>query len=500
MIVLLGADRRDGRQRARASASPTSCPASLAAQIDWEATYVNSLHGGRHRGAPRRGCRWCCPTRSRASGPRWRRAAGRSTQPKRVVRIASTLHLDALLGERRPARRAACGRSDVVGRRVGADGRHVLHRRARPTATSGSCRPTWPAGRGIPTPATAGRRPALLVRALERALPELRLARISVDLGRPVPMAGLHDRTPRSCAPAGRPATRRAAIVDGDGDERVTATGMHVAVSRGAAVRAAPRQQRRRRRHGSPTPCPASSRSAASRHGLPGFRDAVEVRYPRRRGQPARARPRCGCARVPLLPDEEPSPFQRICPLADCGNAFTRHADPTRCSSSTPTSSIALHRDPVGEWLGSRAVSHVAADGRRPRRRPAVRRRGPGRAGAADAAAAAGRRDRSAAPPTLAEVVGADHVLVDPDVTASYATDWTGRFRGEASLVVRPADAAEVAAVAARRAPTPAPRSSRRAATPVSSAAACPRERPMVVLSTRRLDDARPGRRRRACR
>ena len=27
---------------------------------------------------------------------------------------------------------------------------------------------------------------------------------------------------------------------------------------------------------------------------------------------------------VDLLPDEEPSPFQRICPLADCGNAFSR--------------------------------------------------------------------------------------------------------------------------------------------------------------------------------
>ena len=47
-------------------------------------------------------------------------------------------------------------------------------------------------------------------------------------------------------------------------------------------------------------------------------------------------------------------------------------------------------------------------------------------------------------------------MLADPDVTASYATDWTGRFRGEAPLVVRPADTAEVAAVAARRAPTPA--------------------------------------------
>ena len=32
----------------------------------------------------------------------------------------------------------------------------------------------------------------------------------------------------------------------------------------------------------------------------------------------------------------------------------------------------------------------------------------------------------------LGEIVGAEHVLTDRDVTASYTTDWTGRFRGDA--------------------------------------------------------------------
>ena len=50
----------------------------------------------------------------------------------------------------------------------------------------------------------------------------------------------------------------------------------------------------------------------------------------------------------------------------------------------------------------------------------------------------------------LAEVVGAEHVLTDRDVTAQYATDWTGRFHGTARLVVRPADGAEVAGVIRR--------------------------------------------------
>ena len=47
------------------------------------------------------------------------------------------------------------------------------------------------------------------------------------------------------------------------------------------------------------------------------------------------------------------------------------------------------------------------------------------------------------------EVVGADHVVVDPDVVAGYTTDWTGRFRGEAAVVLRPASTGECAAVVA---------------------------------------------------
>jgi FAD/FMN-containing dehydrogenase len=47
----------------------------------------------------------------------------------------------------------------------------------------------------------------------------------------------------------------------------------------------------------------------------------------------------------------------------------------------------------------------------------------------------------------LQAIVGADHVLVDDEVKASYETDWTGRFTGRASCVVRPASTEQVAAV-----------------------------------------------------
>lgn len=47
----------------------------------------------------------------------------------------------------------------------------------------------------------------------------------------------------------------------------------------------------------------------------------------------------------------------------------------------------------------------------------------------------------------LARVVGEGHVLRSPDLRAQYEEDWTGRFAGEARLVVRPADTEQVAGV-----------------------------------------------------
>lgn len=49
----------------------------------------------------------------------------------------------------------------------------------------------------------------------------------------------------------------------------------------------------------------------------------------------------------------------------------------------------------------------------------------------------------------LAGVVGSSHVLVDPELRAPYEVDWTGRWSGEASLVVRPASTAELSGVVA---------------------------------------------------
>ncbi len=47
----------------------------------------------------------------------------------------------------------------------------------------------------------------------------------------------------------------------------------------------------------------------------------------------------------------------------------------------------------------------------------------------------------------LTGIVGAAHVLHDPEMTAGYSIDWTRRFAGATPLVIRPGDTAETAAV-----------------------------------------------------
>ena len=48
---------------------------------------------------------------------------------------------------------------------------------------------------------------------------------------------------------------------------------------------------------------------------------------------------------------------------------------------------------------------------------------------------------------TLTRIVGDAHVLADPQLRSGYEVDWTGRYRGQASAVVRPGSVEEVAEI-----------------------------------------------------
>jgi FAD/FMN-containing dehydrogenase len=91
----------------------------------------------------------------------------------------------------------------------------------------------------------------------------------------------------------------------------------------------------------------------------------------------------------------------------------------------------------------------------------------------------------------LRSAVGEHHVLVDADERAGYETDWTGRYTGHASAVVRPATTAEVADVlraCGRHGAVVIPQAGNTGLV----GGGVPRarhddDRPVVVLSTRRL-------------
>ncbi len=200
---------------------------------------------------------------------------------------------------------------------------------------------------------------AMIARAAEHLVPDKRLVRLTVELSKPIPYAGF--RVAAEVLRDGRSvATTRAILADGEGNPRASASGLHIAAQ---PMRDFPNYE---------PPHPAGVPEAATpgpfpfswtRHGLVAFNGpGVQMSYPPG-NDPAPGPTTVWMKTVPLLAGEEPSPFQRICPLADTGNAIGRNADPGDVDFINPDLTLLLHRDPVGEWLGSQAMSHWHPDG-----------------------------------------------------------------------------------------------------------------------------------------
>ena len=200
---------------------------------------------------------------------------------------------------------------------------------------NGSCRRTSPAARGIRTAVTADRRRHCWRGPSSARSATLRLARLTVELIRPVPMAGFAIET--EVVKAGRATgTSRATIVDGGGVPRALATGMHVARSP-VGLFPARSTTAERRLPDSPTPSRDPFRSAACATTSPRSTDRSNcVTRPVR--APDSGRPRSGCARSPCSRTRS---RHRSNGSAPWRTAATRSAaTPTRprCSSSTPIS------------------------------------------------------------------------------------------------------------------------------------------------------------------
>ncbi len=207
----------------------------------------------------------------------------------------------------------------------------------------------------------AGPPTAMLARAMEAAMGEAgiahQLVRMTVELPRPIPMAGFFVRA--TVVRSGKSVTTlTASLVDGEGLERISAQGM--ALRTLASERAFP----------SPSiPTPDLSEAVdgpfpirSSLHDSVGFGRSVETKFPPGEG-PDPGPTTAWVRTVPLVGGEAPSSFQRICPLADSGNAFSRNAEMGDFTFINPDLTIVLHRSPEGDWLGSQSVSHWQPNG-----------------------------------------------------------------------------------------------------------------------------------------
>jgi Thioesterase-like superfamily len=196
---------------------------------------------------------------------------------------------------------------------------------------------------------------ALAARALEACdpVPGQRLASVTIDILRPVPVGKLCVR-----ARAVRPG-RRVMLVEAT----VEADGQEVLHARGWRIQAGPVPETPGRVPPPPVPGEESAVAAA---GLrwEGYGTTMEWRFVSGGGIDV---PGPGAAwmrpRVPLLPGEETSPMCRALLVADSGNGVSAVLDVRSYVFINVNLSVMLHRDPAGEWLLMDAVTAAGPDG-----------------------------------------------------------------------------------------------------------------------------------------
>lgn len=203
----------------------------------------------------------------------------------------------------------------------------------------------------------AGPPTGLVARALQQLLPAQRLTRLTVNLQRPVPYSGFRIET--TIVRQGRTVSlSEASLIDREDKVVITAAGLHLTPVEQVDM---PTFQQH---FGSPEDARIGDFPIMDTlHDKPAFNgDGVEVRYPV--GQTRLPGPTTAWVKtVPLLNDETPTPFQRICPLADCGNAFGRNAEPADVTFMNTDLTLVLQRDPQGEWLGTQSVGYWEQNG-----------------------------------------------------------------------------------------------------------------------------------------
>jgi hypothetical protein len=188
---------------------------------------------------------------------------------------------------------------------------------------------------------------ALAARAAERHVggDEMQLARITLELLRPVPLAPLRLST--AMVKPGRKAQLLDTVVEADGVE--------VAWSRALRIRRAPEDQRAEPtvpEDDAPDPPGTVASTPFLAEGPRAFHnEGMEMRYVKGRPDdpgPATVWFRLRC---PVVVGEEPTPWQRVAAAADFGNGVASELAFDSSLFINPDLTISVHRPPVGEWV-----------------------------------------------------------------------------------------------------------------------------------------------------
>lgn len=195
---------------------------------------------------------------------------------------------------------------------------------------------------------------ALLGRAVETTDPreDLMVGRVSVEILGPIPVGELTLRS-RVSRP-GRRVELVEATLSADGRDVATARAWRVTRT-GSDAASAPQA--------APPPLPETPGEEHSQGWLGGYLSAVEWRFAR--GHFTTPGPSAAWTRmrVPLVPDEPPSPLQRVLVVADSGNGISSHHDPAQWHFINPELTVHLHREAVGEWVCLDAATTISPGG-----------------------------------------------------------------------------------------------------------------------------------------
>jgi hypothetical protein len=196
---------------------------------------------------------------------------------------------------------------------------------------------------------------ALLGRAMQECEPraDMMIARFTCEILRPIPVGEITVAARR--VRPGRSVELLEATASAGGRELARATAWRVLRTAADLV-----PSRLPAPEGLPEQYPSMPRP---RSWVDGYLSAIEWRTIR--GGLTKPGPGTVWGRMlhPLVPDEEPSPLERVLIVADSGNGVSWELDITRWHFINPELTVHLHREAAGEWICLDAQTAISPGG-----------------------------------------------------------------------------------------------------------------------------------------